>query len=348
MSITIADIARLVGVSPATVSRVLNSPHLVKKETRTNVLRAIKEHEYVYNALAGGLTKKRTDTIGLVIPTITNPVFALSTKGIQAAASERGYSILLGCTEYSYETEFELVTLFHEKRVDGIVFMGAPGNQKSVDFMKKLMIPYVVTWELVADPTTHFVAFDNVKSARQVTDYLISLGHRRIAMIVGPTKVTTRAQHRLEGFEQSLAAHGLPRDESLVIHKNYTVQDGKEAMGRLLRLNNPPTAVVCGNDILAFGAFAAAKESSYVIGIDVSIVGFDDLEVSETIDPPLTSVRIPGYKMGKLGAELLISLIEGEISEPQQYVLESSLIIRQSTGNPRGIVSMTDATGIAD
>ena len=334
MTVTISDIARSVGVSSATVSRALNSPHIVKKETRIKVLRAMEEHGYIYNALAGGLTRNKTATIGLIIPTITNPIFAIATKGTQNAAKERGYSILLGSTEYSYDTEFDVVSLFHEKRVDGMIFMGAPGNNKSMEFMKKFKIPFVVTWEILEAKDVNFVAFDNIQSARQATDYLISLGHRRIAMITGPQTCTSRAYQRLEGFRQALAAHDLPRDESLIVQKNYTVEDGKEAMSRLLREKEIPTAVFCGNDILAFGAMAAVKEAGFLVGTDISVVGFDDLDIARVSDPQLTTVHVPAYRMGKMAGDLLISLIEEKVQQPQQYILDCSLVIRQSAGNP--------------
>lgn len=334
MSITIAEIAKIVGVSQATVSRVLNTPELVKRETREKVLKAMEQHNYVYNALAGGLTKKKTATIGLIVPTITNPVFAISTKGIQEAAGKRGYSILLANTDYSYDAELKLVTLFQEKRVDGIIFTGAPGNEKSVELMNRLNIPYLITWESVEDKNASFVTFDNVKSGRQATDYLISLDHKRIGMVAGRFSETGRAYKRWLGYKQSLENHGISYDEKLVIQKEYSVAAGREAMGRLLRMSDPPTAAFCGNDILAFGAMAAVKDAGYKVGTDVSIVGFDDLEVSEVTDPPLTTVRIPGHKMGTLAAQVLIDWIEGDKEEDQQYILETNLIIRESTGNP--------------
>ena len=334
MTVTISDIARAVGVSSATVSRVLNSPEIVREGTRNRVLLAMEERGYIYNALAGGLTRKRTATIGLIIPTITNSVFAISTKGTQTVAKERGYSILLGSTEYSYDAEYDCVSLFYEKRVDGIIFMGAPGNSKTIKYLKKFKIPFVVTWEVLPEKDVNFVAFDNVQIARQATEYLISLGHRRIAMIAGPQTGTTRAFQRLEGYKQALAAHNIPREESLIVQKKYTVEDGKEAMSRLLRETDIPTAVFCGNDILALGAMAAVKEAGYAVGTDISIVGFDDLDISRVTDPQLTTVHIPAYRMGKMSGDLLISLIEGKEHQPQQYILDSSLVIRQSSGKP--------------
>lgn len=332
MSITISEIARLVGVSTATVSRVLNDSNLVKPETRRKVLKALEEHDYVYNAIAGGLTKRKTATIGLIIPTITNPVFSLSTKGIHEAARERGYSMLLGSTDYSYGMEFELITLFHEKRVDGIIFTGAPGNRKSLEFMKRLQIPYLITFELVQDDNVSFVSFDNVKSGRLTTDYLISLGHRRIAMISGLFNETSRAYNRWLGYRQSLINHGITYDESLVIQREYKTASGKHAMEELLRHSPLPTAVFCGNDILASGAIAAVKEAGYQVGKDISIAGFDDLDMCEAIEPSLTSIRIPGYEMGRQGAQALIDIIEGKLVEPFHYILETELIKRGSTG----------------
>ena len=332
MSITISEIAKLVGVSTATVSRVLNDSDLVKPETRQRVLRALEQHDYVYNAVAGGLTKRKTATIGLIIPTITNPVFSLSTTGIHEAARDRGYSMLLGNTDYSYDTEFELTTLFHEKRVDGIIFTGAPGNRKSVEFMKRLQIPYLVTFELVQDDNVSFVSFDNIKSGETITDYLISLGHRRIGMISGLFAETSRAYNRWLGYRQSLVNHGIPYDEGLVLQREYTTVSGRQAMKQLLRCSDPPTAVFCGNDIIASGAIAAVKEAGYRVGKDISIAGFDDLIMFEAIEPALTSIRIPGYEMGRLGAHALIDMIEGKRAEPCHYILETELMKRESTG----------------
>lgn len=332
MSITISEIAKLVGVSTATVSRVLNDSKLVKPETRVKVLQALEEHDYVYNAVAGGLTKKKTSTIGLIIPTITNPVFSISTKGIHEVAKDRGYSMLLGSTDYSYDTEFELITLFHEKRVDGIIFTGAPGNQKSVEFMKRLRIPYLITLEVVRDDDVSFVAFDNIKSGGMVTDYLISLGHRRIGIITGRFSETSRARNRWVGYRQSLINHGIPYDESLVLQEEYTIFAGRRAMKKLLTLPDPPSAVFCGNDILAHGAIASAKEAGQQVGKDISITGFDDIDICEITEPSLTSIRIPGYEMGVRGAHALIDLVEGKLKGPCHYVLETELIKRGSTG----------------
>ena len=334
MTITFFELSKILGVSRSTISRVLNNPELVKSETREKVLKGLREHNYVYNALAGGLTKKRTSTIGVMLPTITNPVFALSTKGIQEVAGERGYSILLGSNDYSGETEADLVRLFQEKRVDGIVFNGHPIKKETVSYLARFQIPYVVTWEKPEDPTIPFVAFDNVRSGFNITDYLLSLGHSRIATITGRFQSSTRAYKRYMGFREALQLHGVHFDENFVIQKDYTVMEGREAASRLVDMECRPTAIVCGNDLLAMGAMAAAKEAGLTVGKDLSITGFDDLEMSSILDPPLTTVRIPACQMGRKSAEVLIDIIEDRAQAARHYLLETDLIIRGSTGPP--------------
>lgn len=332
--VTISDIAKMVDVSRATVSRVLNEPNKVKPETRDKVLRAMAARDYVYNALAGGLSTKRTHTLGLIIPTITNPIFAVSTQGVQDQAGRRGYSILLGATDYSVRMEFELVKLFQAKQVDGLIFTGAPCSETTVPYLQRCRLPHVVTWSLVSEGEGLCVSFDNTRAAHHVIDYLVSMGHQRIGMIAGRFSETGRAEQRWQGYCQALAHHELTVDERLVLQSAYTVASGRAAMARLLRLEPRPTAVFCGNDILAYGAMAAVRDLGLAVGRDVSIVGFDDLEMSAVTDPPLTTVRIPGQRMGAMGADLLIDALEGRIAGTLQCTLETDLIVRQSVMRP--------------
>lgn len=330
MTITITEIARLSGVSLATVSRVINQPERVKEKTRRRVQQVMEESNYVYNALAGGLSKKATRTLGLIIPTITNPIFAVSTRGVQNAAANRGYSLLLGSTEYGTETEYNLVRLYLEKRVDGIILSGSPLSQRSLSYMKSRGIPYLITWEAFDDDETPYISFNNAKAAKQAVDYFVSMGHRRIAMITGLFEETSRALRRWLGYKESLANCGIPYDESLVMQKDYSVVSGREAAIRLLKMKEPPTAIFCGNDILAYGAMAGAKDSGRQVGVDLGIIGFDDLEMSAVMDPPLTTIRIPGHEMGSMGANALIDIVEGKKPETVQYILETDLILRGS------------------
>ncbi len=332
---TIHDVARKAHVSVATVSRVLNSPSLVREITRNRVLKAMKDTHYVYNALAGGLSARRTTILGVIIPTITNPVFATVTKGIQDYARERGYSIILGNTDYNEENERDLIHLMQEKRADGVILNGPWRDTPIVPLMKKTRIPFVITWQTSKDRDVNFVAFDNSKSAYRIVEYLIGLGHRRIGMIAGRFSVSERARMRWEGYRDCLSDHHIAFDPQLVLEKGYTFAEGKEAMARLIQLPSPPTAVLCGNDILAIGAIVCAKEKGMQVPRDLSVVGFDDMEISAYYDPPLTTMAVPAYEMGELAAKILIEHIRGEINSPQQFILETKLMIRGSTDKKR-------------
>lgn len=327
---TIKDVAKKAGVSVATVSRVINNPSLVQPTTRERVLKAIRECQYVYNALAGSLSTNKTKTLGVVVPTITNPVFAKVTKGIQDYARWQGYSIILGNTDYNEENERELIHLFLEKRTDGVILNGPWRDASIVSIMKKIRLPFVITWQEIPDKDVSYVAFDNFKSAYQIVQYLINLGHRRIGMIAGKFSVSERARMRWLGYRKCLSDHGLRYDPKLVVQKAYSFKEGKEAMTNLLMLSNPPSAIFCGNDILAIGAIAGAKEKKLKIPQDISVVGFDDMEVSAYCDPPLTTIAVPAYEMGQMAAKVLIENLRGDNKSTQQFVLETKLMIRES------------------
>lgn len=164
----------MAGVSQATVSRVLNNPDKVKEATREKVLRIMEENNYVYNALIGGMGKKNTQTLGLIIPTITNPIFALSTEGLRAATIGKKYSLLLGSTEYPAEQEFDLIRLFFEKQVDGIVLTGTPLHEQAIEYIRKRAVPFIIIWEKTTDQDVSYVPFDNARAAKQGVDYLIA------------------------------------------------------------------------------------------------------------------------------------------------------------------------------
>jgi LacI family transcriptional regulator len=333
MDVTIVDIAKIAGVSQTTVSRVLNSPDMVKDSTRNKVLRVMEENDYVYNALAGGIGKKNTRTLGLIVPTIANPVFALSAKSFEATAALKKYSILLGSTGYCAAHEFDLIRLFMEKQVDGIILTGIPMNEQSIGYLRKKNIPFVVTYEKTEDTNVSYVTFDNAMAARKAMTYLISMGHRRIAFISGNFLASGRAKKRWDGYRKELQKANILYDEQLVIQTEFTVSAGRKAMHKLLKLSIPPTAVLCGTDILAYGAMAGAKDNLIKVGNEISIIGFDDLEMSIAMDPPLTSVRIPAIQMGKMAANILIDRIEGKNTSVVQNVLETDLITRQSVAD---------------
>ena len=329
---TIRDVARKARVSVATVSRVLNAPEQVRGITRNRVFKAMEQCHYVYNALAGSLSARKTSTLGVIIPTITNPIFAMVTKGIQDLAASKGYSIILGNTDYNEENEMRLLHLFQEKRTDGVILNGPWRNASILPHIKDTKLPFVITWQTVKDKEVNFVAFDNFKGAYRIVEYLIGLGHRRIGMIAGKFSVSERAVMRWQAYRKCLADHDISYDPKMMLEKGYTFFEGKEALARLLTLPSRPTAVFCGNDILAIGAIVMAKEEGLRVPEDLSVVGFDDMEISAYYDPPLTTMAVPAYEMGQLAAKVMIENIRGECKTPQQYILDTNLIVRGSTG----------------
>jgi DNA-binding LacI/PurR family transcriptional regulator len=333
--LTMEDIARLAGVSKATVSRTINSPHLVRPEKRERIKKVMESHHYIYDAVAGDLSRKRSSVIGLIIPTVRSSIFANSTHGIQECARENGFSLLIGNSNYDPELEAALLKLFQQRRVAGLILTGlTTGVEHLVKEVGRSGIPCVVTWEIVQSGSISYVGFDNFKAAFTMTEYLIRLRHRRIGLIIGPYRRIGRVRRRLEGYRAALESHGLPFDESLVVECNYTLIEGREAMARLLSRPERPTAVFAASDVLAMGALAAARDQGLKVPEDVSVAGFDDIDFAAYCVPPLTTVRVPAYEMGQLAVRVLLDLINGGPGESRQYCLETDLIIRGSCDVP--------------
>lgn len=334
--LTMYDIARLAGVSKATVSRTIHSPHLVRPEKRERIRKIIESHHYVYDAIAGDLSRKRSSVIGLVIPTIKSSIFASSTHGIQEHARQKGFSILIGNSNYDPESEAALLKLFQQRRVAGLILTGiTTGVKDLVDGLSSSGIPCVVTWETLDNDSISYVGFDNFKAAFTMTEYLIRLGHRRIGLIVGPYHRVGRVRLRLEGYRGALEVHGIPFDPSLVMERGYTLMEGKEAMTRLLSNPERPTAVFAASDVLAMGALAAARERGVKVPEEVSVAGFDDIDFAAYCVPALTTIRVPAYEMGQLAVKVLLELIEGDPGQVRQYCLDTDLIIRGSCERPQ-------------
>jgi len=333
--LTMEDIARLAGVSKATVSRTINSPHLVRPEKRERIKKIMESNHYIYDAVAGDLSRKRSSVIGLIIPTVRSSIFASSTHGIQECARENGFSVLIGNSNYDPELEAALLKLFQQRRVAGLILTGlTTGVEHLVREVGWSGIPCVVTWEIVQSGSVSYVGFDNFKAAFTMTEYLIRLQHRRIGLIIGPYRRIGRVRMRLEGYRAALESHGLPFDESLVVECNYTLIEGREAMVRLLSRPERPTAVFAASDVLAMGALAAARDKGLRVPEDVSVAGFDDIDFAAYCMPPLTTVRVPAYEMGQLAVRVLLDLINGDPREFRHYCLDTDLIIRASCDVP--------------
>lgn len=331
------EIAKTLSISIATVSRALHSPHLVNPKTRQRILQLIEESGYVYNATAGDLSRKKSNVIGILIPIAQHVAFGYTTLAILEKAQEEGFSTIIGNTRFDPEMERKLLQQFLERGVAGVILMGfSIGQEEPVVDLIKHGIPCVVIWETLDNPNISYVGFDNRAAARSVVEYLISLGHRRIGLIISLYSKLGRIKKRLEGYQEALEKQGIPFDPSLVIEREPTLMEGKEAMSRLLAMPNAPTAVFCGSDYLAIGALAAAKERGLRVPEDISVAGFDDIEFAAYCNPPLTTIRSPSYEMGQMAVRFLSEIIKKKSHEIRRYQFNPDLIIRKSCAPPKG------------
>jgi LacI family transcriptional regulator len=330
-AITINEIAREAGVSTATVSRVFNQPTKVKKQTRERVSAVIDRHHYVSHGLAGGLASRRSRFLGLVIPTVTNSIYASSTQAVHHAAQRAGYTVLVGVSDFSEEREAELIHQLVSRRVEGLILTGEQRSPAVYEKIVRNHCPFVITWKLTHSREHPSVSFDNVKATRAAVDHLLGLGHRRIGLICGRTDLNDRALQRRTAFERTLRDFGIEPDPELIFERSFEFVEGRAAMHRMLQRKQPPTSVFCANDIQAIGALSECRDAGVAVPGDMSIVGFDDLPIAQYITPRLTTVRVPAQEMGDSATIRLISAIEsGEPVLPLELLTD--LVIRETTG----------------
>lgn len=327
------DVARAAGVSLATASRALSSPQLLKPATLVRVLNAARLLGYLPHGAARALASRRTHTIGAVIPTLDNAIFANSTQAMQRELGEHGYQLLLGSHEYDPERDFQVTRALLERGVDGLVLVGTDHSPALYQLLLGFGSPYVLTWSIDESGHHHCVGFNNRAAAARVTQYLYDLGHRAFAVISGFTAHNDRARDRITGVREALIARGVTLDPRRVVETSFSVQSGREALRLVLQPEPRPTAVICGNDILAHGAMLEAL----ALGIDVpgalSITGFDDMELAAQIPPGLTTIRIPTAEIGRRTAQHLLARLAGEKTD-KRTELPVELVVRGSTAPP--------------
>lgn len=327
---TVLDVARLAGVSTATVSRVINTPDSVREKTRKKVLLAMEKCNYKYNALARGFATKRSNTIGLIIPTISNSVFAESTMGVQEYADQKNIRVILGNSYYKYSQEENLVKVLRESQVDGLIITTT--NLKG-EILKSLInenFPFVLLFSTVKSGPFSAVGIDNYRGGYLATEHLISLGHKRICMVAGNFSMTDRSFHRWHGYKRCLKDNGIPYDKELLVQTDYSLSGGRDSIKKLLSLPSPPTAVFCSNDYIALGAIKGAREAGLTLPKDLSIVGFDDMQTASYMVPALTTIRQPAHEMGRRAAEILLQMTDRQ-SKPIHDMMETTLVVREST-----------------
>lgn len=334
-NITMKEISKLAHCSPATVSRAFQSPELVGEKTRLRILQIAEQHNYIYNAAAGNLSSQKSTLIGVLMPSTNQSFFGDSLLSIQDKAQELGFSIVIGNTKYDHRVERRLIDQFLQNRVAGIIMAGY--HLENEDYIRNLSqqgVPCVFTWEKLEGKQYNYVGFCNYEAAFSVTEYLISLGHTRIGLIVGPCSKLKRIKHRIDGYRAALEKHNIPFDRDLMYKREPVFTEGKEAMRSILSLEHPPTAVFAASDTLAIGAIAAAWQQGLRVPQDISIAGFDDNEFSAYCEPSLTTVRVPAREMGSRAMTYLFELINGDPHQVRQYTLPTDLIIRKSCAEP--------------
>jgi LacI family transcriptional regulator len=329
----LSDVARLAGVSTATVSRALMLPHKVTPSTLARVQEVVRSLGYVAHGAARALASRRTHTIGAVIPTLDNAIFANTTHALQKTFDAAGYTLLLACHEFDAAVEVRVTRALLERGIDGLVLLGTSHDPQLYAMISQRQLPYVLTWALDTSGKHPCVGFNNRAAALQLTTHLLDLGHREFAMISGVTNNNERARDRLNGVRDALAARGIKLAPERVIEMPYSLASGREGLRTLMAGARPPTAVMCGNDVLAIGAIAECG----ILGIDVphhvSITGFDDMEIASLLSPGLTTVHFPTLELGQLAAtNLLAQLADGGAA--RQHELPVELKVRGTTAPP--------------
>lgn len=334
MKITIDEIAKIAGVSTTTISRVLNNKPDVSPETREKILTIISEYDFMPNAFAKAISLQKSHSIGLLIPheanyIFSNPFYVEVMRGVSTEIDRLGYFLFI-----CYPHEQNYLDIFKQKRVDGFILL-SPGSfhRGIIDSLISLEVPFVSTSKVPEEKSLIYVDVDNFLGATLVMEHLIGLGHQRIAFVGKPTLVSS--VDRLNGYTATLNKYQIPIDDSLIkIAEEASIQGGSNVMNEFLKLENPPTAVLLVNDMLAIGAIRAIQARSGVVPDDMSIVGFDDVPLAENIFPSLTTVRQPAFEKGRRAASMLVHYLEDK-KKLKSQILGIELIIRNSTSKPR-------------
>jgi LacI family transcriptional regulator len=331
MSATIYEVARAAGVSTATVSRALNGSAQVAERTRHRITEAIAALGYQPNHVARSLVLKATHTIAVMLPDITNPFFPALVKGVQLAADEQGYAVLLAHTGGDPAKEESYFQVLRGQQVDGVLLVGLVSAPESLKGLVGRGLPVVTLDRPVDLPGSATVRVDHTAGGRLATEHLLELGHRRIAHIAGPKGLGV-SQQRLDGYRRALSSHGVAFDERLIAEGDFSEDGGYRAIDELGRSGVPFTALFAANDLTAIGAMTALRERGVRVPDDVSVVGFDDIHLASYTSPKLTTIRQPIYDMGRAAATLLIDARQKKLSlKDKTTIFDGELVVREST-----------------
>lgn len=337
--LTMEEIARLAGVSKSTVSKVFSNDERISATTRNKVLKIAKKFNYRPSKIPGSLKSKKTRAIGLMLPNIMNPFFPGIIKGVEDVALENGYMVVFCNTDEQIEKETLYFQMFEDRWIDGIIISGVTGESKEekryIQELHRKGIHLVLIDREIEGYFTNVVMIDNRGAAFKATKHLLDLGHRRIGLISAPLKIKIFTE-RHRGYREALAENGIDFDEDLVVEGDQTSRSGEEAVKYFLSLKNPPTAIFATNDVMAIGALRELQRNNLKVPQDVSVIGFDDIPLASLVSPPLTTIAQPIYEIGAQAMNLLIRSIEKKDLVKSKIILDTKLVIRESTEKVKG------------
>ncbi len=330
---TLDDVAKAAKVSTATVSRCINLPDRVAKATLDRVNRSIIALGYTPNFGARVMAAKRTMTVGAIIPTMENAVFAKGLQAFQEELHSHGYTLLVSSSAYDPDLEIEQIRALVSRGADALLLIGYDRDPSIYEYLKQQNVPVLIAWAFSRDQDQPSIGFDNRRSMYRLARHVIDLGHSQIGVISGIVKGNDRAAERLEGIRDALRDSGLDPRDLQIIETPYDIRNGQDALDRLMQVNPRITVVMCGNDVLAAGALNRARTRGLTVPDDLSITGFDDIDIAEIVTPSLTTVHVPHREMGRKAAMTLVNILKNSDSTGS-LELQANLKIRNSLGVP--------------
>jgi len=336
VTVKLKDIARKANVSVSTVSRVINKSKYVSPELAERVNSVIKETGYMPDQIARSMVTKRTKLIGIIIPDISQRFYSILLSGIEEVTSEYDYNILICNINDNLEKEYKYLNILKTMRADGIIIMHEKFSEKVEDYLRSIDIPIVLSSVKSRNLKAISVNIDDFRASYDAVEYLIRLGHRKIAMIGGDLQDITTGKNRFAGYRQALKDYGIEYSESYFRIGNFKINDGYRAMDEILNANkkNRPTAVFVVSDEMALGAIDCITDRGLKVPDDISVVGFDDIDLASSVKPKLTTVHQPIREIGRMSAELLIKQLENKSISVREVVIDHSLVIRDSCCKP--------------
>jgi LacI family transcriptional regulator len=328
------DVAKAAGVSTATVSRAVNSPAKVAPAVRDRVLAAAAALGWLPHAAGSALARKRTSIAGVVIPTLGQEVFATQVGAMQAAFAEHDITLLIGCSNYDPDQAAQQVRTMLTRGVDALAVLGQIPKPGLFEVVQARRVPYVITYGSAPDGGHPCVGFDNAAAFHTITRHLLDLGHKVVGMILQPTLHNERIVARLAGVRGALAEEGLGLRPQHLCEGEYGIQAGRKGLRHVLNADGPrPSAIICGNDLLAIGALLEAQTMGLTVPQDLSITGFDDISIAAELDPALTTMKADNAEIGRLAAGYLVSRLQGNAT-PSEVLIPPILINRSTTAQP--------------